>query len=454
VVGAEQGERLRQIAKHLPLWRYAFLIGPIWSQRNGGPCHESSLMGLVPLHPVMMREGKNMIWNASRLNRRKVAVVYLARWAEGVNAFRRFADTYRRHQAGMPHDLVVIYKGCDQVSQLNEARAAFAKLPHVGIELDDSGFDIGAYFAAARQLEHEFLCFLNTFTELEVDGWLALLHRYASMPNVGMAGAMGSYESLIDSVALMTKVVWYWNAGSTRHDERIAHYYDSVVDKNRKAQRDGRQSESFRAKLRRWIDFRTIEDRFRRHWQSLTQDGGVLSEHARFPGFPNPHIRSNGFMISRQRLLATNFPSMKSKWEAYGFESGPDSLTHQMRRLALAAVVVARNGKGYDVPDWSRSVTFRLGDQSNLILTDNQSRRFSAIGPGEQAAVVRMTWGDYLQPAPSDFPDFGVKFAVNHELIDPTRGHVFGDDSNKEEKRRSRLWLPHAKLLRRWSQTA
>src|SRR5258708_11199558 len=112
----------------------------------------------------MMREGKNMIWNASRLNRRKVAVVYLARWAEGVNAFRRFADAYRRHRAGMPHDLVVIYKGCDQVSQLNEARAAFAKLPHVGIELDDSGFDIGAYFTAARQLEHEVICFLYTVT--------------------------------------------------------------------------------------------------------------------------------------------------------------------------------------------------------------------------------------------------------------------------------------------------
>ena len=39
------------------------------------------------------------------------AVVYLARRKEGLEPLRRFVDTYGKTAAGVPHDLIVIYKG-------------------------------------------------------------------------------------------------------------------------------------------------------------------------------------------------------------------------------------------------------------------------------------------------------------------------------------------------------
>jgi hypothetical protein len=90
------------------------------------------------------------------------------------------------------------------------------------------------------------------------------------------------------------------------------------------------------------------------------------------------------------------------------------------RRAGLSAIVVARDGTGYEVADWARSKTFRLGTQSGLILTDNRSREFDSMSPAERIVHARITWGDYLKrPAPKDFPDFDYRFA--RRSLSPSR---------------------------------
>ena len=91
-------------------------------------------------------------------------------------------------------------------------------------------------------------------------------------------------------------------------------------------------------------------------------------------------------------------------------------MTAALRRQGLAAIVVGRDGRGYDVPDWPSSRTFRLGEQENLLLSDNQSRNFAALPAGARATYRRMSWGDYLGPAPHDFPDLGFAFGAKRRL--------------------------------------
>src|SRR5258706_209587 len=160
----------------------------------------------------------------------RVAAVFLARMAEGIEPIKRFVESYQRHAAGVDHDLVVLYKGFDNQAALNEARSALATLSHVRIEVPDSGFDVGSYLLAAERLDHDYLFFANTFTEIASNGWLAYLHRAVSAPGVGLAGAMGSYENLYSSMALVQKVIWLCNDVAIGYDERIAHYYDFIVD--------------------------------------------------------------------------------------------------------------------------------------------------------------------------------------------------------------------------------
>src|SRR5262245_57404644 len=133
------------------------------------------------------------------MNAASLGVVYLARQADGVASFQRFADSYRRHPAGIGHELIVIYKGFQQQSDLQKARAIFHDLPHRGVELEDVGFDMGSYVETSQRVSHEYLCFVNTHTELVATDWLKLLFKYVSQGGVGIAGAMGSYESLRDS---------------------------------------------------------------------------------------------------------------------------------------------------------------------------------------------------------------------------------------------------------------
>ena len=373
-------------------------------------------------------------------SRNRVALAYLARHAEGVAPLRRFLESYTCHPPGIEHELVVVYKGYPQASALDAARAVFASLPHRGIEVEDAGYDIGAYLTAAARLDHDYLCFVNTFAEVAADGWLGHLYRNAAAPGVGIAGATGSYESLFSSLRLANKLRWLCNEARIPYDERLVHYYDFIIGtacRVWKARGEGRPVsvvEALRARLSALhlryagsvspLDtFRPVspqsplDDQYETHWRQLLLPGRLMADYAQFPPFPNPHIRSNGFMVGRERLLEFGFKVPETKMAACAFESGADSLTSRLRRKGYRAVVVDSGGRGHDVRDWSRSRVFRLAGQEDLVLHDNQTRRFDDMRAGERVTHRRMTWGDYIGPPLADFPTAGLRFAMNEAAV-------------------------------------
>ncbi|HEV3136440.1 MAG TPA: hypothetical protein VGZ26_01025 [Pirellulales bacterium] len=349
----------------------------------------------------------------------RLAVIYLARQAEGIDPLNRFVRSYQSHEAGAPHDLVVLYKGYQPTPKFDQARAVFAGLPHQAIEIDDNGFDIDAYFTAARRINHSLVCFLNTYTAIAASGWLAALDRQASKSHVGVAGAMGSFESVSSSSLFIQEIVQRCLSPSYKGNATTNYYFDFVLS-GRGGQmpaRGGSWPQSVRAAVRRRL-IRVCKV-VRAHLYTPRLSSAHSAQLSRFPSFPNPHIRSNGFMMSRERFLETGFPAMSSKWDAYAFESGSDGLTARLRRQGWATVVVDRTGQGYDVDAWCQSGMFRIGTQRNLLLSDNQTRMFAGLAPGHQATVERMTWGDYLGPAPADFPGLGFSFARDPSAIAP-----------------------------------
>src|SRR6185312_166977 len=86
--------------------------------------------------------------------------------------------------------------------------------------------------------------------------------------------------------------------------------------------------------------------------------------------FPNPHIRTNAFMIERKQFLSLKFPAFVSKQDVYRFESGRRSLTRQILARGQKPVVVGRNGMMYEISEWRSSSTFWTGEQDNLIIAD------------------------------------------------------------------------------------
>jgi hypothetical protein len=210
--------------------------------------------------------------------------------------------------------------------------AEIAETDHRLIILEEPVLDLAAYGEAARRLEHSRLCFVNSYSVVQADGWLGALSRALDEPDVGLVGASGSWES---------------------------------------------QAEWVRGSVLQWPQ------------QLLTLPGARRD----FPRFPNPHIRTTGFMIERASLLEMGLERVRDKRSAYLLESGPTSITRRVQDRGLRSVVVGRDGGIYDIAEWPASRTFRSDDQENLLIADNRTEDFDAASPRRRRRLARDAWG-------------------------------------------------------------
>jgi len=274
----------------------------------------------------------------------RIAVVHLVRAKNRIEPIRRFLESYSIHPAGIPHDLVIIYKGFRERIP-KEFAAALSATPHREIHLGDSGYDIAPYFLAARSQDYAFLCFLNSFSVILDKDWLLKLYSHASREDVGITGATGSWESVYSDL-------------------------QGIVES--KKQPPG-----------------VVRKRLR----SLADTQLLKFYEKRFAPFPNFHIRTNAFMINRNLLLGIKRPRLILKMHAHEFESGRDSLTRQILEKGLKPIVVGRDGTGYEKEHWHTSGTYRQGEQTNLLVADNQTMQYQQLAPEEREKLRSLTWG-------------------------------------------------------------
>ena len=115
---------------------------------------------------------------------------------------------------------------------------------------------------------------------------------------------------------------------------------------------------------------------------------------SRFPRFPNPHVRSSTFMLERELGLALDWPRIASKMDAYVLENGRRSITKQVERHGLEAVVVGRDGKAYLPWEYRAARTYRSGGQENLLVADNRTDAYLAARSSERRRLETLAWGE------------------------------------------------------------
>ena len=301
-----------------------------------------------------------------------IGVVYLYRFAEGEVPARTFLESYRAHPAGVEHDLHVILKGFPDVASCAAARASFDPLSANLIELDDTGYDIGSYLVAAQRIANNRLVFLNTFSEILADNWLAHLDAALNRPDVGLVGATGSWQSLGSAYVAAAL--------------RFAHWLRHPIGYVKSHFENGSYSSVGTGVPRR--SFRDIALKIR-----------GFADLYEFGRYPNPHIRTNAFMIDRERFLSLHSIPFRRKADVYKFESGRQSMTNQIMRMKLKALVVDRSGRAYEVDAWRNSSTYWTGTQENLMVADNMTRKY-AQGSGQ----LRQLLENYAWHPPTAWP--------------------------------------------------
>jgi hypothetical protein len=290
---------------------------------------------------------------AAALNRAKpgaLGVVHLV-WAPlGPEPVRSFLRSYNAHSPGVAHELVIVLNGAptddtDATTDRKGSRsgkalaqgdleAELTGIEHRLVVLDRPVSDLAAYGLAARTLTHTRLCFLNSYSVILADRWLAILLQALEDPHTGLVGATASWES---------------------------------------------QSRWIRGRARYWP------------YQLLRLRGSRRD----YPRFPNPHIRSTAFAIDRANLLAMKLEAAQDKRDTYLLESGRRSITRQILERDLRAVVTGRDGRVYGVKDWAASRTYRSGEQENLLVSDRRTEDWARASPRLRRRLSRDAWGEH-----------------------------------------------------------
>jgi hypothetical protein len=280
-------------------------------------------------------------------NNNKVAVVHLVWLPYGLGHLQTFITSYKKHPSSFSHDLYIIFNGVKDESELIPYKDYLsAQSISYGTLVFEKGQDLYVYRETAKQIGHDYILFLNSFTEFLGDNWLLFLMQAMNQGEVGIVGPTGSWQSHVTSVFYDHRVNWEF-------------------------------SKPFAHNFRKWKLFIKASA----YWSFL------------FPSFPNPHIRTGSFFINRKLFLDYFTIQVRNKFDAYKVESGRNGINQKLLKKGLKLLIVDRDGKTWPPGSWPESNVFWISDQKQLLIADNQTRLYENSTPEVKKHLTFSAWG-------------------------------------------------------------
>ena len=304
---------------------------------------------------------------------KEICVVHLVRASNGIKPFQRFLESYRINPGGIEHDLMIVFKGFDHQNNTQEYCELLKPYDHITFHVLDEGYDITAYFTVTKcYSEHyQYFCFLNSFSIIQDYEWLRKLYENISKLNVGLVGATGC-----------------WNSNNTN-----ARAWFNGLPEEIRSKKD----------IKSWKNIevaQTNESIFYKlfaYWKAVVYLSGQILKNIYFlihyNPFPNYHLRTNTFMISGKDMCSLEKPNIKSKRDAYKFESGKLSLTLQIIKMGKKPLIVGKDGIGYEKELWNKSRTLWSFEQENLLVADNQTMDYQNGTKEKRRTLSLVAWG-------------------------------------------------------------
>ena len=264
----------------------------------------------------------------------KFIVVYLISAYDNRENLKQFINNYLKFDAGSKHELVICFKNFDKQDDI--FKIGELKLINYTEFLDNNKFndyDWGSYRRISKKYYDKIIFFMNCHCRPLVNNWLR--HFKNNYTEKTLLGPAGSYESMVNS-ALKGK-------HSKSKIKSIFYAISNLVD---------------------------------------------------FPLFPNPHIRSNCFMISASNFLdlkLNKFYKYKKKGTWIN-ESGRMGMTNQLKRKKFNIYVINSDGNKFKENEWQKSDTYALNKQSKLIIEDKFSLIFKNKKDNERLNFQNSIW--------------------------------------------------------------
>lgn len=263
----------------------------------------------------------------------KILVCYLITKFDDENTLLTFLKNYQNFESGHPHELLICFKLLNK-EKLMIFRKLLTNINHIEY-IDDcinNDFDLGSYSRVALSYSSHLIFFLNSYSYPICDNWLNIIIKNYEENSILATSA--SYESLLSSIKL-------------KKFYKILNYFIKLFQ-----------------------------------YQKL------------FYPFPNPHIRTTGFLIKGSEYLKfMNDKSIKSKIDAWKIESGKDSLTNHFKKLNFNIYVINSEGKKFSENKWKYSQTYNYSDLNKSIISDKHIRKYHLLDKIEKLKFQDNTWG-------------------------------------------------------------
>ena len=113
-----------------------------------------------------------------------------------------------------------------------------------------------------------------------------------------------------------------------------------------------------------------------------------------FPKFPNPHLRTTGFLINASEFLKfIKDKKIDYKIDSFKIESGYNSLTNFFLKKNFKIKIVNKERNNFDLEKSKMSETFAFKEKNLNLISDNQTREFENYDEFKKNKKRIQVWG-------------------------------------------------------------
>ena len=142
---------------------------------------------------------------------KNISVIYLAYVPFNESYLSNFINSYKKYDSGILHDLIILFNGHNDLLEvdpfltiLNESNIKYK------VFYTPEKFDIASYFYISKLLKSKYVCFLNTYSEIQNNKWLLYYYIGIEKINIGCVSATAAW-------------------GDYSHDDEFKHLINNIT---------------------------------------------------------------------------------------------------------------------------------------------------------------------------------------------------------------------------------
>ena len=265
--------------------------------------------------------------------KKKITVCYLFTQFDKEQSLINFVNNYKKYNSNQKHNLIICFKLLDQIS-IEKLRVHLNDINYIEF-VDTSSkndFDFGSYKRVSEMYPEDILFFLNSHSYPNCDSWLNKIVKLYKDKTI--IGTSASNQSLLSSIKL----------------KKFFKFFGYILKK-----------------------YKYKKDFFK---------------------FPNPHLRTTGFLISASDYYDfIKDKKLENKYDAWKIESGKNNLTNFFKKKNYNIIVVNSDGNHYLENNWMLSETYNYLNQSKSIISDKHARKYLDLNDENKKLSQFNTWG-------------------------------------------------------------